>query len=104
MIIFYFEWFLEIDAFVFQFHYPKFSKYAFVLSLLVTFLFNPQYLLTYLVLIALGIVFTHSKYYEERVQPKIIAMFFDESLKHPLLRHRNGVKKQDEISYQSTLK
>jgi hypothetical protein len=41
--------------------------------------------LTYLLLIALGIVLSHSKYFSERVNPYFLDYFFKENCKHPLL-------------------
>ena len=61
-VIFYFEWFLEIDTFIYQFHYPKFSIFAYLMFILFINTFDPQYLLSYLILVMFLVVFSHSDY------------------------------------------
>lgn len=41
MVLFYVEWFLEIDTFVHQFVYPRFSKVVYVALLLTINFFDP---------------------------------------------------------------
>jgi hypothetical protein len=93
MVIFYFEWFLEIDTFIYQFHYPKFSWFAYVLFILFINYFDPAYLLSYLVLIAFLIIFCHSNYYTDEISPIIKEYFFSEQERHPLMREINQIKK-----------
>ena len=40
-VIFYFDWFLELDTFIYQFHYPKFSMFAYFLFILFINAFDP---------------------------------------------------------------
>mmetsp|Transcript_17802 Transcript_17802/g.27535 ORF Transcript_17802/g.27535 Transcript_17802/m.27535 type:complete len:361 (-) Transcript_17802:272-1354(-) len=104
MALLYWDWFLQVDAFVYQFHYPKFSRVAFVCLLLIILLFDPRYILSYLCLIVLLIMFSHSKLGRSKVGPWLHEFFFSDKELHPHLSAPNQVKKANDISYQNLLK
>ena len=99
MVLYYFDWFKQIDTFIHHFDYPKFSRCCYLLLMLVIFLFESRYLLTYLLLILLLVVISYSDFFAVRLQPKLREYFFDESLMHPLLKEQNNVIKFEEVGF-----
>ena len=95
LLIFYWEWFINIDTFIYQFHYPKFSYMAWVLFLFMIVNFDPHYILSYLVLIVVILVATHSPYWNENYHTHMKDFFFKEM--HPLMQDLNEIKKWDEV-------
>ena len=41
MVLFYFEWFLQLDLYIFQFHYPRFSYLAYLILISFLLIFDP---------------------------------------------------------------
>lgn len=97
LVIFYWEWFINIDTFIYQFHYPKFSCIACALILFLIATFDPQYVLSYLLLIVVVLVATHSPYWAENCQQRFMDLLFKDV--HPLMKDLNQIKKQDEVQF-----
>lgn len=59
--------------------------------------FDPHYILSYLVLIIVMVVATHSPYWAENYSEKVQELFFKDV--HPLMRELNEIKKRDEVQF-----
>lgn len=104
MFFFYFEWFLEVDTFIHQFVFPRFSKFCYFWLLVFIYSFDPQYLLSYIIMVLFIIIFSNSKNYADRFGPNWNAFFFSEEHIHPLLQEKNQIMRQNDVSYQNLLK
>ena len=85
-VIYYLNWFTTIDTFIYQYHYPKFSKFASIFIYLFIFFFDSRYLLSYLMIFLILVVYRHSKTYENTFGPLIDSMFFSDDNKHKLMK------------------
>lgn len=66
--------------------------------MLFTYLYQPQYLLTYLLLAVLTLVSSYSDLWAQYLTPHFEAFFFREALRHPLLPLSHPVRTYGEIS------
>ena len=105
IVLLYFYWFLGIDSFIFQYHYPKFSYYCFGLIMFAIYDFDPQYLLSYLVFIGGVVICAQSLTFQQNPWVrKAWQFFFSEEEKHEKFQNGNQIKKQEEFTYQNLLK
>jgi hypothetical protein len=67
MVMIYFEWFLQMDSFIYQYHYPKFSNYIYFVLIFCIWTFNPQYLLSYMSVASFVVVLLHQKHFNQTI-------------------------------------
>ena len=82
MVTIYFEWFLQMDSFIYQYHYPKFSNYMYFVIIFCIWTFNPQFLLSYMTVASLAVVVTHQEQFSQTVGKKFVNFFFKDSEKN----------------------
>lgn len=71
------EWLVNCDMFVFYFFYPRFSYTCWFFMQLSIYYYDPQYILTYLLLILIWLVGAQSQFWEENISPRLQKMFFE---------------------------
>lgn len=55
--------------------------------------------MSYLTVLLLVVILSHSDHYGKNIQPRVKEFFFDESLMHPLLREQNQLIKHNNVDY-----
>ena len=93
LVLFYFSWFLELDTWIFQFHYPKFSMFAYFLIIFIIIVFDSQLLLSYVTLLALLLIGSYSKFCDQKITPKLRDYFFNDEERNPSMRSLNQIMK-----------
>ena len=90
---------INADMFVFYFYYPRFSYTCWVFGQVMIYYFDPEYLLTYLVLILMWILAAYSEFWEKNVSPIVTEVFFRPDLLNKDLMSTNNVMTMDEIMH-----
>lgn len=88
---------INADMFVFYFYYPRFSYSCWIFGQLLIYFFDSDYLLSYIILIAIWIVAAYSEYWEKNITPLIDDLFFRQDLLNKDLMSTNNVMTMDEI-------
>ena len=65
-----------VQKFIFYYDYPKFSKFCYVLFLILSFFADPAYFVTYGILILILCVVAYSEPFETFVKPHFNRLFF----------------------------
>ena len=90
---------INADMFVFYFYYPRFSYSCWVFGQLFIYFFDSEYLLTYVVLIAVWIIASYSEFWEKNITPIINEVYFRQDLLNKDLMSTNNVMTMDEIMH-----
>lgn len=90
---------INADMFVFYFYYPRFSYCCWIFGQLIVYFFDAEYILSYIVLIAIWVLAAYSEYWEKNISPFVEDLFFRQDLLNKDLMSTNNVMTMDEIMH-----
>mmetsp|Transcript_33873 Transcript_33873/g.32964 ORF Transcript_33873/g.32964 Transcript_33873/m.32964 type:complete len:154 (-) Transcript_33873:864-1325(-) len=92
-----------IDRPVLYFDYPRHSYLWCVFLISLTYFFNPNYLLTYLLFLGIIILSSNSTFWQQTVTPHINYFLFRDDLIHPLIKKNHPVRTSAQLSEEKSI-
>lgn len=83
----------QADHFIFQWHYPRFTRVACVVLIAAIYLFRAEHLLSYLIAAIIARALWRSEEATE-LHERVDRMFFQERHRHPMLQNPNAITQE----------